>query len=166
MTTLTAMEPGTISLQTAMEVIWLEADLLDGKDYDAWLDLWTEDGIYVIPVNPEAEDYAAVLNIAYDDDTMRRMRVARLRGGRSISAAPAAETVRTVSRFRLIKDDGDTVKVRCAQHLAEQKFDRARFFAADLTYTLVKTEDGIRMKEKVVALINSTGVLTSISYLF
>lgn len=167
MTTLTAAKTeAVLSLQEAIETIWLEADLLDGKSYDAWLDMWTPDGIYVIPVDPNAEDFAAVLNIAYDDDTMRRMRVARLQGGRTISAAPAARTVRTVSRFRVIAADATSITVRAAQHLVEQKFERQRLYAADVTYTLVVSEDGLKLREKVVRLINCDESLTSISYLF
>ena len=33
-----------------------EARLLDDKRYAEWLDLWTDDGIYWVPLTPEQTD--------------------------------------------------------------------------------------------------------------
>ena len=156
-----------ITLEEAVNFIWDEAEILDRQDYDAWLPLWAEDaGFYVIPINPDSDDFANELNLAYDNEGMRKARAQRLQGGFSISAAPPAKTVRTVSRFKIVGAEGDRVTITAAQHVVEDKFGRQRMFAANLKYTLVKTEDGIRIHEKIVRLLNSDGVLTSISYLF
>ena len=42
--------------------LWAEADLLDARAYDDWLELWTEDGLYILPIG-EGEDYANQLNL-------------------------------------------------------------------------------------------------------
>ena len=44
------------------QFIWHEAAILDAKEYDAWLDLWQPEGLYIIPIE-DADDYAAVLNL-------------------------------------------------------------------------------------------------------
>ena len=87
-----AMQPpsDTISLDQAVRFIWAEADMLDQHQYQDWLALWTPDGKYVIPGAAEGDDFENSLNYAYDDDAMRKLRVARLIGGMSISAASAA----------------------------------------------------------------------------
>ncbi|MFX7784984.1 aromatic-ring-hydroxylating dioxygenase subunit beta, partial [Acinetobacter baumannii] len=69
------------------------------KDYAAWQALWTEDGYYVVPIDPDTTDYAASLNYAYDNAHMRKIRIERLTSGHAMSAVDAAATVRTVSRF-------------------------------------------------------------------
>ncbi|MDQ1195433.1 aromatic-ring-hydroxylating dioxygenase subunit beta [Agrobacterium sp. SORGH_AS 787] len=154
-----------IPLQQAIEFLWAEADILDKPDYDRWLQLWNGDGHYVIPIDPETEDFASTLNVAYDDAQMRKLRVERLQGGFSISAAPPAKTVRTISRFVTEQNAPGTLTIRSALHLVEDKFGRQRVFAANVTHRLVVTNDGLKIRDKVIRLLNSDGVLTSISYL-
>ncbi|CAM4057817.1 aromatic-ring-hydroxylating dioxygenase subunit beta [Vreelandella rituensis] len=146
------------------QFLWNEAALLDARQYDAWLDLWQPEGLYIIPIE-DAEDYAEVLNLCYDDDKMRRDRIKRFQEGFSISSAPAAVTVRTLSRFVIDVVDGDSVVVSCGQHLVEDKFGRQRLWAANVRYTLQSTDSGFKIQEKVVRLLNSDGVLNSFSYL-
>jgi 3-phenylpropionate/cinnamic acid dioxygenase small subunit len=158
-----------ISLQEATQFIWLEADLLDSQDYMAWLALWTGEGRYVIPVDRAGDDHADRLNVVYDDRAMREARVQRLQSGLSMSASPSARTVRTVSRFRVLREHKDGTHLRCAQHLVEYKYDRTRMLAADVTYRLVRAEaqagTGIAIHEKVVRLINSDDALFGMGYL-
>lgn len=156
----------TISLREAEEFLWREADALDRADYQAWLGMWDEGGHYVIPIQPDATDFEGTLNIAYDDAKMRAMRVDRLQGGFAISATPAARTIRLVSRLVVEKAGADFVKVRSAMHLTEHKFDRQRVFVANVEHHLVAREGALKIRDKVVRIINADGVLTSISYLF
>ncbi|GAA4217514.1 3-phenylpropionate/cinnamic acid dioxygenase small subunit [Sagittula marina] len=155
-----------VTLEEVTAFLWAEADLLDARDYDAWLALWTDDGHYVIPIEKNATDFANTLNIAYDDKAMRKMRVERFQAGFSISSAPPADSVRTVSRIVIDKVEGEVITVRAAQHVIEDKFGRQRAFAANVEWALVVTENGLMIRDKVVRLLNSDGTLTSISYLF
>ena len=154
-----------VDLQEAMELIWLEAELLDSHDYRAWLALWVEAGRYVIPIDRETSDYASVLNIAYDDHAMREARIKRLASGFAMSSAPSARTVRTVSRFRPVEAGEGGLTVRAAQHLVEYKYERTRILAADVTYGLVRRPEGLKLDLKVVRLINSDDALHGIGYL-
>ncbi|MBT9386496.1 aromatic-ring-hydroxylating dioxygenase subunit beta [Pseudooceanicola sp. CBS1P-1] len=155
-----------ITLDAAVKFLWQEADILDRHDYAAWLPLWTEDGMYVIPTDTQTTDFANSLNIVYDDAEMRRMRAARLSGGFSISAAPPAQCVRTLSRFVIEDQAPGRITLRSALHVIEDKFGRQRLFAANVTHELVATEEGLKIAGKVVHLLNADGMLTSISYLF
>ena len=155
-----------VNLAAITEFLWKEADLLDAKEYDQWLQLWTGSGHYVIPVDKQGDDFANTLNIAYDNALMRDMRVKRLQGGFSISAAPPAESVRTVSRIVIDSVEGSLITVRAAQHVMEDKFGRQRSFAMNVTWKLEQTEEGLKIHDKIIRLLNSDGMLTSISYLF
>lgn len=152
-------------LADVTEFIWAESAMLDAKEYDAWLDLWTEDGLYILPIG-DGEDYKNQLNLCYDNAKMRRDRIGRFQRGFSISSAPPAETVRTVSRFRIDAAEGDVIKVSCAEHLIEDKFGRQRVWAGNAYYTLKVTDSGFKLQQKVVRLLNSDGMLNSFSYLF
>lgn len=152
-------------LHDVAEFIWAEADLLDRKDYDDWLALWLPDGHYTLPIG-DTEDFDNALNLCHDNAHMRRERIVRFQQGFSISSAPPARTVRTVSRFVIEKAEGDTITVRSAEHVIEDKFGRQRVWAADMLHTLVRTDDGFRIRDKVVRILNSDGMLNSFSYLF
>lgn len=159
-----AIEP--IGYEDAVRFVSREADCLDHREYREWLDLWTEDGLYTIPIGDEGKDLADALNYAYDDAAMRRMRVARLTSGESMSARDASNTLRNLSRFRLLGDAGPgTAVIRCAQHLVEYRRGRFRDYPANVTYTLRRDASGIRLAAKSVRLINSTDALAGMSFL-
>src|SRR5690625_3718865 len=67
----------------AIELVWHEAALLDEKNYPAWEELFTDDGYYVIPIDPDTTDFGESLNMIYDDKRMRSMRVERMMQGYS-----------------------------------------------------------------------------------
>lgn len=159
-------------LTAAMQLIWHEAELLDRKNYKGWLDLWTTDGFYVVPIDQETTDFAATLNYIYDDHTMRGLRVERMSGGFSASASDSAQTVRTISRFVEV-DAGvanpdapvDTIKVRSAQIILASKRGVMTLFGANLTHRIVIGDNGLRIADKVVRLIDSADALPAIGFL-
>ncbi|MDD0813684.1 aromatic-ring-hydroxylating dioxygenase subunit beta [Curvibacter sp. HBC28] len=152
-------------LNAATAFVWTEADLLDHADYEAWLSLWAADGLYIIPIDPATNDFANTLNYAYDDAEMRVKRVKRLTSGESISTSPAARTVRSVSRLRVLAQDGDRLTLRGAQELSEFRKDTLRRHVADVTWVLQARGDSFVIHSKVVRLINSSDALTSIGYI-
>ncbi|WP_180730726.1 aromatic-ring-hydroxylating dioxygenase subunit beta [Paraburkholderia sp. PGU19] len=153
------------TLARAIEFIWREAEMLDRRDYRAWLDLWDASGFYVVPIDPQATDFAATLNYAYDDQHMRELRVQRMVSGYSASASDAARTVRTVSRFTLTSDAADVVEVKSAQVIVAYKRGVSTIFAADLTHKISFASGEPRLVEKVIRLIDSTEALSAIGFL-
>ena len=149
----------------AIEFIWREAEMLDRRDYRAWLELWDASGFYVVPIDPQATDFAATLNYAYDDQHMRELRVQRMVSGYSASASDAARTVRTVSRFTLTSDAADVVEVKSAQVIVAYKRGVSPIFAADLTHKISFASGEPRLVEKVIRLIDSTEALSAIGFL-
>ncbi|WP_353171381.1 aromatic-ring-hydroxylating dioxygenase subunit beta [Acinetobacter rudis] len=146
--------------------IWAEADMLDHSEHDAWLKLWDEKGVYIIPIDPKLVDYENSLNYAYDNHHMRKLRVQRLENGEAISTSPKANTVRSVSRVRVIKDEGGEVILRCAQNLREFRKENIKHYTADVTFHLVRdAEQGFKINRKIINLVNSTDTLAGISYI-
>ncbi|CAN7306089.1 hypothetical protein LJR225_001674 [Phenylobacterium sp. LjRoot225] len=165
MIAMTEARPDALTLAEATAFIWAEADLLDAKLYPEWLSLWRPDGVYVIPIDPETEDFEGALNYIYDGAEMREARVRRLCGKSSISVTSAARTVRSLSRFRILQSDAERTRIRCAQHLVECKRGQQRLYAADVTYDLVREAGAVKLLRKVVRLINSTEALGGVGYL-
>lgn len=142
-----------------------EADMLDFQEYRDWLALWADDGFYVVPVDPETDDFANSLNFAYDNAAMRKMRVERLLGGEAVSTQTTSKTVRSVSRFRILSDADGVVKVRTAQFIAENRHGKITTYPADVTYALRADGGSFKIVEKVVRLITATHHLNSIGYI-
>lgn len=155
----------TAPLAQAIEFIWREAELLDHKDYVQWAALWSESGRYVVPIDPDTEDFEANLNYAYDDERMRDLRIERLTAGYSPSAVDAAKTVRSVSRFTLVEAAGEVVEVNCAQLLYAYKRGVHTPFVADLNYRIRFSAGTATLERKVVRLINSTDSLSALGFL-
>lgn len=146
--------------------IWAEADMLDHSEHAAWLNLWHEKGVYIIPIDPNLTDYENNLNYAYDDHHMRQLRVDRLKNGEAISTAPKANTVRSISRVRILKDEEGEIVLRCAQNLREFRKENLKHYTADVTYHLNRdAESGFKINRKIINLINSTDTLAGISYI-
>jgi len=155
---------------TAIELIWREAELLDRKNYNAWLALWTDTGHYTVPIDQETTDFASTLNYVYDDHVMRGLRVERMTCGFSASASDAARTVRSVSRFTKAAepDAAHIIEVRSSQIVAACKRGVTTMFAADLTHriALSATPGGeAKIIDKVIRLVDSEEALNAIGFL-
>ncbi|SBS30560.1 Biphenyl dioxygenase subunit beta [Marinomonas spartinae] len=160
------MTINTDLLNKATAFIWHEADLLDHKEYQEWLSLWDKNGLYIVPTDNNETDYENTLNLALDDADMRRMRVARLDSGESVSASSVSGTVRMVSRVRILEETADYVVVRCAMTLNELRHGNLVSYPADLEYRLKPTDDGFVIDRKVVKLMHADGFLRTVSFIF
>ncbi len=97
---------------------------------------------------------------------MRKLRVERLENGEAISTAPKANTVRSISRVRVIQDQDDEIVLRCAQNLREFRKENLKHYTADITYHLTRDADtGFKINRKIINLVNSTDTLAGISYI-
>ena len=74
-----------ISRDEAESFLYLEARLVDERQYDHWLDLFAVDGIYWLPID-ETTGPKEHLSLIYDDDLRRRERIHRL------TLSPPAQT--------------------------------------------------------------------------
>ena len=149
----------------AVSLIWREAHLLDARRYEDWDGLWAEGGEYVVPIDRDTTDFASRLNLVFDDDRMRRMRIERLTGGFSISAAAAARTVRSVSRFVVTGREDEAIEISSAQVLVGYKREETFVLAADVTHRIAFGADGPRISRKIVRLVNSEDTVTASGFL-
>ncbi|SEG81599.1 MULTISPECIES: aromatic-ring-hydroxylating dioxygenase subunit beta [Marinobacterium] len=160
------MKSNTQLLAQVTEFIGYEADLLDHKGYQDWLSLWTEKGLYIVPTDLDETDYLNTVNLALDDADMRRMRVARLENGESVSANSVGYTVRMMSRIRVLEAGDDVVIARCAMTLNELRHGKLVTYPANVEYTLKPVDGGFKLDRKVVKLLHADGFLRTVSFIF
>lgn len=160
------MKSNTELLNRVIEFIGYEADLLDHKSYQEWLSLWTDSGLYIVPADLKETDYLNTLNLALDDADMRRMRVARLEDGESVSAISVGDTVRMISRVRILEADDHYVFARCAMTLNELRHGKLVTYPANVEYRLKLGSDCFEIEQKVVKLLHADGFLRTVSFIF
>ncbi|MDQ0282238.1 aromatic-ring-hydroxylating dioxygenase subunit beta [Rhodococcoides fascians] len=151
----------------AIELIWREADMLDRKQYETWKGLYSEDGLYVVPIGSTGDDFDNRLNMIYDDARMRDMRVVRMTEGYAIAAVDAAITTRTVSRFVVESCADDTVHLRAAQIVVAFKRGKHDLWAGDVEYRIRLGADGAadRIALKVIRLVDSEDAVPAAGFL-
>jgi 3-phenylpropionate/cinnamic acid dioxygenase small subunit len=89
-----------------VDFLYLEAALLDNGQFEAWLDLLTEDLTYRMPVrltpqDPSEPDYSEQTETYQDTADSLRLRVRRLRTGRAWAETPRSRTRHLVSNVRV-----------------------------------------------------------------
>jgi len=149
----------------AIELIWREAALLDAKDYLQWETMYTDDARYVVPIDPDTDDFESSLNMVYDDKRMRRLRVERMLQGYSPSAVAAARTVRVVSRFTVESVSDDAVTMKSAQILSAFKRNEFTTIGAELTHRISLDGDDDKISLKVARLIDSEDAVGAFGFL-
>lgn len=148
------------------EFLSTEADMLDNREYQDWLKLWSATGLYIVPVDVNADDYKNALNVAYDDEHMRQLRVERLEGGEAVSTTIALPTVRMISGVRITGASEQKVSVRCAYCLYENKGGDLRPYPAQAEFELVPHNGTFLIEKKLVKLLRAGQYLATISYIF
>lgn len=101
----------------AEEFLFHEAELLDDRRFEAWLDLFTPDGIYWLPINPDATPDAAT-SLIFDEPLRRRERVWRLMHTPAQGQTPASRTCHSITNLRF-ESGPDEAKVLSSQIVYE-----------------------------------------------
>jgi len=110
------------------DFFYKEADLLDEREYDQWLDLLTEDIVYWMPMRKNVsfanrhKDITAEDDVAWfhDDKETLRKRVKQIQTGLHWADEPISRVAHVISNIRLVEpisalDEGAraTTKCRC-----------------------------------------------------
>jgi biphenyl 2,3-dioxygenase beta subunit len=102
-----------------------EAALLDRHRYDEWLDLFTEDAYYFMPLRRTRmareldQEFTQPGEMALFDDTkpFLAQRVAKLKTGRSWAEDPPSRTRHLITNVRVLSDDGAELEVESSFHV-------------------------------------------------
>lgn len=144
-----------IELQREVEqLLYLQAELLDGKHWQAWIDLFDEQGVYWMPVTPEQVEWEGSPSIFAEDKLLMEIRKDRVSHPNAWSQAPMWETNHVVSHVVLESTGGGEVHVRSRFHMMELRRDTVRHFAGSYVHHLKKTRDGYRIKLQRVDMVN------------
>lgn len=156
------MSPGNIDdlllIREIEEFLFLEARLLDDREFQSWADLFADDGVYWVPMREGQDDRLTEHSIFHDDKALLDVRVRRLQHPETYAQIPASRTRHVVGNVVLEANDGDEIRVRSNLVMLEYRQDNQRVFGAEVHHRLRRVGDDFRIVLKRVDLVNCDAV--------
>jgi len=139
----------------AEQLLYRQSELLDGKEWQAWIDLFTPDGVYWMPPEPSHTTWEGMPAIFAEDKNLMTVRMKRILHPDAWSQRPLWETNHVVSNVVVEKETKTEVVVRSRFHMLELRRDDVRHFAGRYRHTLKKTARGLAIKLQRVDMANA-----------
>ena len=133
-----------------------EARLIDEARFNHWLELFTPDSVYWIPVLPGGPDPDFELSHAFAAFRRLSDRVYWLRTGLAFSQLPASRTRRLITNTEVLTDaDSGNLLVRSNFIVTEFRAGATKIYSGWYGHVLVRTEDGLAIRLKQANLLDS-----------
>jgi len=148
------------------EFLYHEARLLDTHRLEAWLDLFTDDATYWVPLEQGQQDALETSSIIHDDRTLLELRVKQARHPRAHARLPLARTVHQVGNIMVLSEQYGEIRVASTLTLVEFRAERQRVWGALVEHRLRRDGETFRIAHKRVELVNSEGEIDGVAILF
>jgi len=170
-----AMAP-LLALRLEVESFYYdEAALLDARRYREWLDLFTDDAHYWMPVRRTKtsadldREFSRIGDMAFFDDSkaMLTMRVRRLETGYAWAEEPPSRTRHLVTNVRVTENDGDRISADSNFHLHRTRLNSEESNWIGLRRDqLRRTEAGLRIASRHIFLEQTVLLAPNLSNFF
>ena len=144
------------SVQDVEQFIYRQMDLLDSKQWQAFIDCFADDGVYWAPSDPNHTHWDGMPSIFTEDKDLMTVRMKRVLHPNAWSQQAEWATSHVVGSLVVEKThaNGD-IEVRSRFHMMELRRDDTRHFAGTYRHRLAKTNDGYKIKLQRVDLLNA-----------
>lgn len=151
------------SEQDLVRFVVLEARMLDEKRFDDWVELFTDDAYYWVPLTPGQTDPLNHTSLAYEDKFLLKLRVERLKSPLAFSQNPPSRCHHLLQSPEVEPSAGKgEFLVRTPMIYTETRGDDSQRYAATAWHTLVWKKDRLRIRLKRVDILNCDAMLPSI----
>ena len=148
----------------ARRLIEREARLLDGHDYERWLQMFAPECVYWVPGAPERGNPRREISMMFDDRRRLEDRIYRLRTGYAWSQAPRSRTVRLVTNVEVFATDSPATRmVRSNFLISEFWGDETRILTGWAGHRLMQREGQWLIEAKQINLIDCDQCLRNMS---
>lgn len=149
------------------QFLYREARLLDTQQFEAWLDLFTEDACYWVPAGRDDIDPTTHVSIIHDDKAAMARRIKRLRSGHAYAQDPASRVHRIISNVEIGETDpvNRVLEVHNMMLLVELARHRQTIHSAHCEFLLEQQCQAWRIKRKKVNLLKNNEPLESTPFL-
>jgi 3-phenylpropionate/cinnamic acid dioxygenase small subunit len=145
-----------MDLQREVEqFLYRQSELLDTRQWQAWIDLFADDGVYWMPADPAHKHWDGVPAIFAEDKNLMNVRMRRVLHPDAWSQRPLWGTNHVVSNVVIEKLEGVDVHVRSRFHMMELRRDDVRHFAGSYRHHLKRIDDGFRIHLQRVDMTNA-----------
>jgi len=141
---------------TVEQLLYRQADALDGKRWQEFIDCFAPDGIYWVPAEPDQTTGDGEPSIFYEDRDLMTVRMKRIHHPRAWSQKTEWGTSHVVSNVIVERHDAATGAIACRSrfYMMEFRRDAVRHFSGAYTHHLRKTPDGYRIVLQRVDMVN------------
>lgn len=137
-------------------LLFEEAAMIDSWQLSEWLNLYTEDGEYMVPSTDTSlsEDATPENSLYYIADDRARMeeRVIRLKKKTCHSEWPRSKVRHLVANLRVLDNEGGVMTVEASFVCYRSKDDVTDTFMGRYEYTLVDKDGELKIRKKVCRL--------------
>jgi len=149
-------DPNSVaSLQQRVEqFLFYQSELLDQKQWGAYIELFSPDGVYWMPVTPEQTEWLDSPSIFAEDRRMMEIRMGRVQHPNAWSQAPQWGTSHVVGNVVIESAEESRVVVRSRFQMMELRRDQLRHFAGTYRHTLLCTDGDFKIALQRVDLLN------------
>lgn len=150
-----------------VEFVYREARLLDEKRFVKWLDLFTEDARYWMPLTRGQPDGETHTSLFYEDKLLLRVRIERMRHPNAFSEQQPSYCQHVLQQPQVESADvaAGVYVTRTPFFYFESQLDRQLVLAGVSWHHLVRVEGELRMRLKKIELVNCDAALPSIQLL-
>lgn len=128
--------------------------MLDAREYEGWLQLFSPRCIYWVPHRDVVGDPRVEPSLHFDDRRRMTDRVALLRTGYVHAQTPPSRTCRVVSNVECRAMEDGLVDAHSCLTLHEQRRGRKQLYVGRQYHRLERLQDGWRIKYRVLLLLD------------
>jgi benzoate/toluate 1,2-dioxygenase beta subunit/2,4,5-trichlorophenoxyacetic acid oxygenase 2 len=138
-------------------LLFVEAQYLDDKAWDAWADLYCEDARYWVPAWLNEYDLVSdpdtqVSYIYHSSRAQLRERIGRIESRKSITALPLPRTLHMISN--IVLSAGVEARSSWTTHVFDPRTRRQHLHFGIYEHRLVRTREGYRIAAKKIVIMN------------
>ena len=138
------------------QFLYKQAELLDTRQWQKWIDLFTDDGVYWMPPDASYKTWEGQPAIFAEDRNLMTVRMNRVLHPDAWSQKPLWGTNHIVSNVVIDKKSSkENIFVKSRFHMMELRRDDIRHFAGSYLHQLLKVKSGYRIKLQRVDMTNA-----------
>lgn len=145
----------TDALREIEQLLYRQSELLDAKLWQDYIDLFTDDGVYWMPVTPEQTEWEGSPSIFAEDKHMMEVRMGRVTHPTAWSQAPMWSTSHVIGNVVIEAEAPNEWRVRSRFHMMELRRDTVRHFGGSYRHTLVRQAGQLKIKLQRVDMFNA-----------
>jgi len=149
------------------QFIYREARLMDDHEYDAWLKLWTADGVYWVPSGRDDGDPRWEVSLIHESYPQIVKRIGRMMGNKAFAQDPPSRLRRVVANIEIDTDGGGNGDIVTASNfvLGDLRKHQETHWIGRTIHRLRRVDGILKMAHKKVILLNNDEAIPNLAFL-